>query len=45
MSVYRLAIYAKLKLMREYKSDNPSIKIREEYDKIAEDIISKYKDK
>lgn len=45
MSVYRLAIYTKLKLMKEYKSDNPSIKIREEYDKIAEDIISQYKDK
>lgn len=44
MSVYRLVTYAKLKLMREYKSDNPSGKIQEEYDKLAEEVIAEYED-
>lgn len=44
MSVYRLVTYAKLKLMREYKSDNPSHKIQEEYDKLARDVIAEYED-
>ncbi len=45
MSVYRLVTYAKLKLMNEYNSYNPSPKIEEEYDKLAERVISEYKDK
>jgi glycosyltransferase involved in cell wall biosynthesis len=44
MSAYRLVTYAKLKLMKEYKSDNPSHKIQEEYDKLARDVIAEYED-
>ncbi|MCE5214506.1 MAG: glycosyltransferase family 2 protein [Methanobacterium sp.] len=42
MGVYRLVTYAKLKLMREYDSSNPSFKIEEEYNKLAEEVISEY---
>jgi glycosyltransferase involved in cell wall biosynthesis len=43
MGVYRLVTYTKLKLMREYDSSNPSSKIDEEYNKLADEIISEYK--
>lgn len=43
MSVYRLVIYAKLKLMREYNSPNPAEKIEKEYDKLAVEVRSEYK--
>lgn len=44
MSVYRLVTYAKLKLMKEYNSDNPSPKIQEEYDKLSREVIAEYED-
>ena len=43
MSTYRLVIYAKLKLMREYSSKNPAEKIEEEYKNLAKDVITEYK--
>lgn len=44
MSVYRLVTYTKLKLMKEYNTKNPASKIEEEYDKLAREIKSEYKD-
>ncbi len=44
MSVYRLVTFTKLKLMKEYNSKNPALKIEEEYGKLAEKIISEYKE-
>lgn len=42
MSVYRLVTYAKLKLMKEYDSEDPAKKIIKEYDKLAEEVILEY---
>jgi glycosyltransferase involved in cell wall biosynthesis len=42
MGVYRLVTYAKLKLMKEYKSPNPATEIEKNYNKLAEEVISEY---
>ena len=44
MATYRLVTYAKLKLMKEYNTKNPSAKIEEEYNKLAREIKSEYED-
>lgn len=42
MVTYRLVTYSKLKLMKEYKTNNPREKIVNEYQNIADEILSQY---
>lgn len=44
MATYRLVTYTKLKLMKEYQTKNPSAKIEDEYNKLAQEIKSEYED-
>ncbi|HTX60925.1 MAG TPA: glycosyltransferase family 2 protein, partial [Methanobacterium sp.] len=44
MATYRLVTYAKLKLMKEYKSNKPSSEIEKEYEKLAQEILSEYQE-
>jgi hypothetical protein len=44
MGMYRLVTYTKLKLMKEYDLAKPEEKIKEEYKKLADEVISEYKE-
>lgn len=44
MGAYRLVIYAKLKLMKEYDSKTPATEIEKEYNKVALKIKSEYEE-
>jgi glycosyltransferase involved in cell wall biosynthesis len=44
MVMYKLLIYSKLKLMREFNSEEPRIQVFEKYNKIAEEVIKEYED-
>jgi hypothetical protein len=44
MGTYRLVTYAKLKLMKEYHSENPSSEIEKEYNRVALEIRSEYEE-
>ena len=44
MVMYRVLIYSKLKLMREFNSEEPRKKVIEKYNQIAEEVIKEYED-
>lgn len=44
MGAYRTATYLKLKIMKEFNSTKPRKKIEDEYQNIAEKVISEYKE-
>lgn len=44
MSLYRLMIYTKLKLMKEYNSNKPASEIEKDYNKLAQEVISEYEE-